>query len=92
MKTPMQSPRSAWTLGLGDVHVTVRNAGGEQMFDRSVDAPWLLLNLPPGRCEIAAEHADQTKRMAVNIRPRQRREVVVYFLVKGMELSKTDSP
>ena len=36
----------AW---LADVHVGIRDDAGKSVFERQLQAPWLLIDMPPGR-------------------------------------------
>lgn len=68
---------------LADVHLRIRDAEGHVAFERQLQAPWLLIALPPGRYEIEGVHEAEVERHVVTIVPHGHREAVLYFPVDG---------
>lgn len=68
---------------LADVQVRITDASGREVFRGRLDGPWLLMDLPPGRYEIAGVLDGQVERTSVAVPRHGRRSVVLYFLVAG---------
>jgi hypothetical protein len=68
---------------LADVHLTIRDEAGIAVFNRQLQAPWLLIDLPPGRYEIVGVHDGEVERLSVTVPARGHREAVMYFVVPG---------
>ena len=48
---------------LADVDLTIRDAQGHEVFHRQLGAPWLLIDLPPGRYEIVGVNGSAASRI-----------------------------
>jgi hypothetical protein len=70
----------AW---LTDVHLTIRDADDHKVFDRQMDGPFLLIDLPPGRYDVVGVHDGEVTRQAVTIPEHGHRESMLYFPVEG---------
>lgn len=68
---------------LADVHLRIRDAAGRVVFERQVQAPWLLVDLPPGRYEIEGVHGADVQRQSLTLGPHAHRDTVLYFPVEG---------
>ena len=68
---------------LADVFLRIRDASGRVVFERRMQAPWLLIALPPGRYEIEGVHDGEVELQSVTIGPHAHREAVLYFPVEG---------
>ena len=68
---------------LADVHLRIRDAAHRVVFERDVQAPWLFVDLPPGRYEIEGVHGANTQRRAVTVVAHGHREAVLHFPVEG---------
>jgi hypothetical protein len=75
---------------LADVHLRILDAAGRVVFERQLQAPWLLIDLPPGRYEIEGVHDAEVRRQAVSLVPRAHRHVVLYFPVDGETVPHRD--
>jgi hypothetical protein len=64
---------------LADVRVTILADGHKVVFDRTVDGPWLLIDLPLGAYAVEASVLGQTQRKRTRIHPGDRHEMVFYF-------------
>lgn len=64
---------------LANVRLRVRDAQGRTEFDGPLDGPWLFIDLAPGRHELEAVHAGQTRRRTTTLRSGERRQVFFYF-------------
>ena len=92
--TALEAERARWPLEvrtaarrsgawLADVHLCIRDAAGRLVFDRQLQAPWLLIDLPPGRYDIVGVHDGEVARQVVTVPARGHRESVLYFPVAG---------
>jgi hypothetical protein len=90
----MLAQRSAYSLAIrlaaersgayiADAQLRILDAAGKVRFEREVHAPWLLIDLPPGRYVIEAVHDSEVRRRTLTIAPRDHREAVLYFTVPG---------
>jgi hypothetical protein len=90
----MDAQRSAYALALrtaalgsgaylADVHVRISDAAGVVVFERQLQGPWLLIDLPAGRYEIVGIHEGVVERQGILIPARGHREAVLYFPVQG---------
>jgi hypothetical protein len=68
---------------LADVHLTITDAAGSVIFDRQLQAPWLLIELKPGRYELVGVCEGNVQRLVVVVPARGHREAVMYFAVPG---------
>ena len=90
----MDAQRSAYALALrtaalrsgaylADVHLRITDAAGVLVFERTLQGPWLLIDLPPGRYEIVGVHEGVVARQEVLVPAHGHREAVMYFPVPG---------
>jgi len=68
---------------LADVDLVIRDAAGTQVFQRRLDGPWLLIDLPAGRYEVVGVFNGQVRRLDVDVPARGHRQAVMYFVVEG---------
>jgi hypothetical protein len=68
---------------LADAEVTIINDKGEQVFERRLDGPWLMIDLPLGRYEVRSRAAEQTQSRITTIHPGDHHQIVFYFNVEG---------
>jgi hypothetical protein len=68
---------------LADVHMTIRDAAGIAVFERQLEAPWLMIDLPPGRYRIAGVRDGQVELLSITVPAHGYREAVMYFGIAG---------
>ena len=68
---------------LADVFLRIRDGVGHVVFERRLQAPWLLIALPPGRYEIEGVHDGDVDLRSVTIGEHAHGEAVLYFPVDG---------
>lgn len=73
---------------LADVEVTILNDKGEQVFDRKLEGPWLMIDLPLGRYEVHSRYRDETQSRTTTIHPGDHHQIVFYFNVEAEVLPK----
>jgi hypothetical protein len=73
---------------LADAQVTIVNDKGEQVFERRLDGPWLMIDLPLGRYEVRAHTGEQAQSRTTTIHPGDHHQIVFYFNVEGGVLPK----
>jgi hypothetical protein len=61
------------------VRLRITDASGRSVFDREVDGPWLLIDLPPGRYSLRASLQAETVEQQVALGAAGRRDVYFYF-------------
>jgi hypothetical protein len=64
---------------LANARVTIRDASQRVVFDGRLDGPWLFIDLPLGRYEVAATVGGQTQTRWSTIHPEDRHQVFFYF-------------
>lgn len=65
---------------LANTHVRIVNAGDSLVLDTTIDAPWLLVDLPAGRYTVRATHAaGGTVERRLTIAPGKPQRVVLQF-------------
>ena len=74
--------------GLNGVRVRIVGPGAAVGLDRVLAGAWLLIDLPPGRYEIAAAHQGRPQRQHLEIDAGERRAMVFYF--EQAELAPAD--
>ena len=74
------------------VRLRVADASGRGMFDRAVDGPWLLIDLPPGRYSLRASLQAETVEQQVTLDAAGRRDVHFYFTVAAEVLPRDERP
>ena len=95
----MQSERTNYSLWVitaartsgahaADVVVTIANDKGEQVFERRLEGPWLMINLPLGRYEVHARLGQENQSRITTIHPGDHHQIVFYFDVAGDVLPK----
>jgi hypothetical protein len=73
---------------LADVEVSIMNDRGEPVFERKIDGPWLMIDLPLGRYEVRSRTGQQTQSQVTTIHPGDHHQIVFYFDVEGGVLPK----
>ena len=68
---------------LPDAHLRIVDATGAVRFDQQMHAPWLLIDLPPGRYVIEAVHEGDVRLGEVTLAPHGHRDEVLYFVIPG---------
>lgn len=68
---------------LADVHITITDAKGTQVFDRNLQGPWLLIDLPLGRYEVRGQVGRETSSRVTTIHAGDHHQMVLYFDVQG---------
>jgi hypothetical protein len=76
---------------LADTHVTITGANGQKVLDLPLDAPWLLVDLMPGKYKVVVAHAGRTQERNVTVAPSKSERVVVQFDVPA-DTAKNPSP
>jgi hypothetical protein len=90
----MESERASYSLWvmtaartsgahLADAEVTILNEKGERVFERRIDGPWLMIDLPLGRYEVRARTGDQAQSRTTTIHPGDHHQVIFYFDVEA---------
>jgi hypothetical protein len=70
---------------LAAAQVVVRDAGGRTILDVSLDGPWLLSRLPPGRYELIAVYGGESQTRNFTVPAAGRRELFLYWAVPDVE-------
>jgi hypothetical protein len=73
---------------LADAQVTIVNDKGEGVFERRLDGPWLMIDLPLGRYEVRARTGEQAQSRITTIHPGDHHQIVFHFDVEGGVLPK----
>lgn len=73
---------------LADVDVTILDDKGQQVFERKLEGPWLMIDLPLGRYEVRTRYHDQTQTRITTIHPGDHHQIVFYFDVAAEVLPK----
>jgi hypothetical protein len=73
---------------LADVDVTIVNDKGQQVFERRLDGPWLMIDLPLGRYEVRSRYGEESQASITTIHPGDHHQIVFYFNVKAEVLPK----
>lgn len=68
---------------LADVDVSISDAKGSKVFERTLQGPWLLIDLPLGRYEVRARVGQETVSRTTTIHPGDHHQMVLYFDVPG---------
>jgi len=71
---------------LAAVQVLVREAGGRTVFETSLDGPWLLARLPPGRYELVATYGGRSQTRSFTVPASGRREIFLYWVAPDVEM------
>ena len=70
---------------LSAVQVVVRDAAGRTVLETSLDGPWLLARLPPGRYELVATYDGRSQTPTFTVPASGRREIFLYWAAPGVE-------
>jgi hypothetical protein len=70
---------------LAAAQVVVRDAGGRTVFETSLDGPWLLARLPPGRYELVATVGGKSQTRTFTVPASGRREIFLYWAAPEVE-------
>jgi hypothetical protein len=70
---------------LSAVQVVVRDAAGRTALETSLDGPWLLARLPPGRYELVATYDGRSQTRTFTVPASGRREIFLYWAAPGVE-------
>ena len=70
---------------LAEVRVRVTDEQQRTVFDRELDGPWLMIDLPRGRYTVEASHDGQTVRRTASIGAGGPQRMVLYFNVPGAD-------
>lgn len=73
---------------LADVEVTIADAKGETVFQRRLEGPWLMVDLPLGRYEVHSRYGEQAQSKVTTIHPGDHHQIVFYFNVDAEVLPK----
>ena len=76
---------------LAAVELTITDQSGTRIFQRELDGPLLLIDLPPGRYLVEATLAGEVRRTQTRIAADERREIYFYFDVAAEVLFKEDT-
>ncbi len=75
---------------LASVELTITDQGGTRVFQRELDGPLLLIDLPPGRYTVEATLHGEVRRAQTRIAANERREIYFYFDVAAEVLPKEE--
>lgn len=64
---------------LANVHVRITGPGNEALLDQPIDAPWLLVDLPPGRYTLRATYGGESVEQRTTIAAGRSERVVLHF-------------
>lgn len=64
---------------LADVRVAIRDDKKQLVFDRRLDGPWLLIELPLGRYEVEASLGNEVQKRATTIHRGDHHQAFFYF-------------
>ncbi|MEO8186718.1 MAG: hypothetical protein ABI580_05055 [Burkholderiaceae bacterium] len=76
---------------LADTSVAITRTNGQKILDLPLDAPWLLVDLPPGGYKVSVAHAGRTQERSVTLAPGKREHLVVQFDVPA-DTAKNPAP
>ena len=66
---------------LADTHIAITDARGQRVLELQLNAPYLLVELNPGRYDIEANHKGMVQQRRVNIDANSRQRVVFTYNV-----------
>ncbi len=66
---------------LADTRVTIVGANNQKVLDMPLDAPWLLVDLAPGKYKVSVAHAGATQERNVDLAAGKREQIVIQFNV-----------
>ena len=70
---------------LAGVGLVVLDARGGKVFETTLDGPWLMGHLPPGRYELQATHGSATQKRTITLPAKGHRLEYFYWPVPGAE-------
>jgi len=73
---------------LADVELSITNEKGVKVFERKLEGPWLMIDLPLGRYEVQARMAQESQSRVTTIHPGDHHQMVLYFSVDADVLPK----
>lgn len=73
---------------LADVEVTIVDSKGEEVFQRRLEGPWLMIDLPLGRYEVRSRYGQEAQTRVTTIHPGDHHQIVFYFNVEAEVLPK----
>jgi len=73
---------------LADVEVSIVDSKGEAVFQRRLEGPWLMIDLPLGRYEVRSRYGQETQTRVTTIHPGDHHQIVFYFNVQAEVLPK----
>ena len=73
---------------LADADVSIYNDKGEEVFERRLDGPWLMIDLPLGRYEVRARYSQEAQSRITTIHPGDHHQVIFYFNAQAEVLPK----
>jgi hypothetical protein len=73
---------------LPDAEVTIVDAKGETVFQRRLEGPWLMIDLPLGRYEVRSHYGQEAQTRITTIHPGDHHQVIFYFDVPAEVLPK----
>ena len=76
---------------LADTKVTIVGANGQKILDLDLDAPMLLVDLPPGSYKISVAHGGSTQERNVTLTPGKREHMAIQFNVPA-DTAKNPAP
>lgn len=60
----------------GDTQILIRDAAGQVVFDRTLDGPWLFIDLPVGRYTVEAKGNGHSQRRQTHIHARDHHQLI----------------
>lgn len=76
---------------LADMRVTIVGANSQKVLDIALEAPWLLVDLPPGTYKILIAHPTATQERNITLAPGKREQIGVQFNVPA-DTAKNPAP
>jgi len=73
---------------LPDAEVTIMDSKGQPVFERRLEGPWLMIDLPLGRYEVRSRHGQESQTRITTIHPGDHHQIVFYFDVEAEVLPK----
>lgn len=64
---------------LAGTQIRITGPGNAVILDAPIDAPWLLVDLPPGQYTVRATHAGQTREQRITLGANKPHRVVLHF-------------
>jgi hypothetical protein len=74
---------------ISDVRLAVLDARGAKVLETTLDGPWLVARIPPGRYTLELAHGGATQKRAVTIPAQGRRVEYVYWADPGATTLKS---